>query len=151
VEAAHAILGPEAEIARSPEELAAEWQELQRELEAAATDASANAGPEQTYEELWEEYKRLIRAPAAPPPPPSPEQQAHWRRRLAARGLDATALEAEAYRLRLPEMERLERLIAGAAGRRATLLREFDRRRAARGGGEAPPEVIDAEFEQFEP
>ncbi len=66
---------------------------------------------------------------------------------LRARGLTVTDVTAQAFRLKLAEIERIERMIASADHRRDALLREVERKRAGLGRHlrAAAADVIDVE------
>ncbi|GJE46231.1 hypothetical protein AEGHOMDF_5431 [Methylobacterium soli] len=60
----------------------------------------------------------------------SKTETAAMERMLQARGLTPADVTAQAFQLRLSEVERVERMIASTDHRRDTLLREVERRRA---------------------
>ncbi|WP_336489397.1 HNH endonuclease [Methylobacterium nigriterrae] len=66
---------------------------------------------------------------------------------LRARGLTAADVDAQAFQVKLPDLERIERMIASADHRRDALLREIERKRASLSQHvrAAAADVIDAE------
>jgi hypothetical protein len=72
---------------------------------------------------------------------------------LAATGLTRDRVMAETLARKLDEVERIDRMVAGAEARRNLALREIDRHRATRGAAlrQAADEVLDAEFKEIPP
>ena len=72
---------------------------------------------------------------------------------LAAIGLTRDELMAETLAWKLDEVERIDRMIAGAEARRNVALREIDRHRATLEAAlrQAADEVLDAEFKEIPP
>ncbi|WP_238296019.1 hypothetical protein [Methylobacterium soli] len=72
---------------------------------------------------------------------------------LRARGLTPADVTAHAFQLKLPDIERIERMIASADHRRDTLLREIERKRASVSQllRAASADVIDVEASGREP
>jgi hypothetical protein len=72
---------------------------------------------------------------------------------LAATGLTRDRVMAETLARKLDEVERIDRMVAGADARRNLALREIDRHRATRGAAlrQAADEVLDAEFKEIPP
>ena len=72
---------------------------------------------------------------------------------LAAAGLTMDAVMAQTLALKIDEVERIDRMIAGAEARRNVALREIDRHRATLAAAlrQAADEVLDAEFKEIPP
>jgi hypothetical protein len=72
---------------------------------------------------------------------------------LAATGLTRDRVMAETLARKLDEVERIDRMVAGAEARRNIALREIDRHRATLGAAlrQAADEVLDAEFKEIPP
>ena len=72
---------------------------------------------------------------------------------LAATGLTRDRVMAETLARKLDEVERIDRMVAGAEARRNVALREIDRHRATLGVAlrQAADEVLDAEFKEIPP
>ena len=72
---------------------------------------------------------------------------------LAAAGLTMDAVMAQTLALKIDEVDRIDRMIAGAEARRNIALREIDRHRATLGAAlrQAADEVLDAEFKEIPP
>jgi hypothetical protein len=72
---------------------------------------------------------------------------------LAATGLTRDEVMAETLALKIDEVERIDRMVAGAEARRNIALREIDRHRATLGAAlrQAADEVLDAEFKEIPP
>jgi len=68
------------------------------------------------------------------------------KRALKQAGLTMDAVMAETLSLKLDETERIERMIAAAEARRASILREIDRHRAALATSRTTQAIEDAEF-----
>lgn len=77
----------------------------------------------------------------------SENQTSSLEQKLQARGLTVTDVMARAFQLQLPDIERIDRMVAGADQRRDTLLREIERKRAGLGQllRVAAADVIDVE------
>jgi hypothetical protein len=72
---------------------------------------------------------------------------------LAAAGLTMDAVMAQTLALKIDEIDRIGRMIAGAEARRNIALREIDKHRATLGAAlrQAADEVQDAEFKEIPP
>ncbi|MBO0734153.1 MAG: hypothetical protein J2P49_07535 [Methylocapsa sp.] len=72
---------------------------------------------------------------------------------LATGGVTRDRVMADTLARRIDEVERIDRMIAGAEARRNVALREIDRHRATLGAGlrQAAEEVLDAEFKEIPP
>jgi hypothetical protein len=70
---------------------------------------------------------------------------------LAATGLTRDRVMAETLARKLDEVERIDRMVAGAEARRNIALREIDRHRATLGAAlrQAADEVLDTEFKEI--
>jgi len=70
---------------------------------------------------------------------------------LAATGLTRDRVMAETLARKLGEVERIDRMVAGAEARRNIALREIDRHRATLAAAlrQAADEVLDAEFKEI--
>jgi len=70
---------------------------------------------------------------------------------FARAGRTIDEVTAEIFALKIDELERIDRMVAGAEARRNVALREIDRHRATLGAalGHAADEVLDAEFEEL--
>ena len=82
-----------------------------------------------------------------------PEAVAAVERTLAGAGLTTDSVTAQTYALKIDEVERIDRMVAGAEARRNIALREIDRHRATLGAAlrQAADEVLDAEFKEIPP
>jgi hypothetical protein len=72
---------------------------------------------------------------------------------LARGGRTIDEVMAEALAFKIDEIERIDRMVAGAEARRNVALREIDRHRATLGAAlrKAADEVLDAEFKEIPP
>ena len=72
---------------------------------------------------------------------------------LARAGMTMDEVTAEILARKLDEVERIDRMVAGAEARRNVALREIDRHRATLGAAlrQAADEVLDAEFKEIPP
>jgi hypothetical protein len=72
---------------------------------------------------------------------------------LAKAGLTRDSVTAQTLALKIDELERIDRMVAGAEARRNVALREIDRHRATLGAAlrHAADEVLDAEFTEIPP
>jgi hypothetical protein len=72
---------------------------------------------------------------------------------LARAGMTMEEVTAEILARKLDEVERIDRMVAGAEARRNMALREIDRHRATLGAAlrQAADEVLDAEFKEIPP
>lgn len=155
--AARVILDAEAKDSAPPlddlsaEEAGAIWLQVLAETENAPPlppETDVMTAYEEWFVAPRDEPKELAVPPQFQPDAGSAsERERLAMRRLAELGLPGTVLESEAFRRCLAEMERLERLIAGAEARRDAIYRDLERRRASRRDSLAQAQVIDAEFD----
>ena len=72
---------------------------------------------------------------------------------LAAAGLTIDAVMAQTFALNIDEVDRIDRMIAGAEARRNIALREIDRHRETLAAAlrQAADETLDVEFKEIPP
>jgi len=82
-----------------------------------------------------------------------PDAVAEVNAAFARAGMTIDEVTLEIFALKIDEVERIDRMVAGAEARRNVALREIDRHRATLGAAlrQAADEVLDAEFKEIPP
>jgi hypothetical protein len=127
------------------------WEALRlRRLKAKLMTAAAHKGLERILGPLvdWNKRDKLVRGWVARKPTVMKEVD----ELLASAGLAMDAVNAETLSLQLDDIERIDRMIATAEGRRNATLRELERHRRTRGQDLRPaaPQIDEVEFKVIE-
>jgi hypothetical protein len=128
------------------------WEALRmRRLRAALLQAAAPEGLHHILQ--WVVGKNCDQKWAVEWAARKPEAVAAVNGTLAKAGLTMDAVMAETLALKIDEVERIDRMVAGAEARRNVALREIDRHRTTLGAAlrQAADEVVDAEFREIPP
>jgi hypothetical protein len=128
------------------------WEALRlRRLRAALLQAAAPEGLHHILQ--WVVAKNCEEKWAIDWAARKPEAVAAVNGTLAKAGLTMDAVMAQTLALKIDEVERIDRMVAGAEARRNVALREIDRHRATLGAAlrQAADAVEDAEFREIPP